>query len=201
LKNFKSGLLAYPGSLETTTYVEADTPKGFYHVEVSSLKEPPTVNRIKIENTRKFLVKEKDVSGLTVEKIFDELSKTIVEADVENSIIVLVVKGVLPEGVKKSQLDIPKIRSLAKKALYVSIVNQLTEKEQCRFPVQLKEGRELKITAYEHFLKIYKGYGFQEEFSVKLAKKTLDLIPHLLKGEEEEVKRTLEALANDYKKD
>ncbi|MGP3667373.1 MAG: metallophosphoesterase family protein [Candidatus Bathyarchaeota archaeon] len=201
LKNFKNGLLAYPGSLETTTYIEAETPKGFYYVEVPSLKEPPTVNRIKIDSSRKFIVKEKDISGLTTEKIFDELSKTVIEADVESSVVVLVIKGVLPEGVKKSQLDIPKIRSLAKKALYVSIVNQLTEKGQYRLPVELKESRELKTAAYEHFLKIYKGYGFREEFSVKLAKKTLDLIPHLLKGEEEEVKKILEVLADDYKKD
>ena len=201
LKNFRGGLLAYPGSLETTTYVEADIPKGFYHVEVSSLREPPIVNRIKIENARKFIVKEKDFSDLPVEKILDELSKTVIEADVENSVVVLVLKGVLPEGIKKSQIDIPRIRSLAKKALYVSIVNQLTERGQYKPPIQLKEAKELKTTAYEHFLKIFKGYGFSEEFNAKLAKKALDLITPLLKGGEEEVKKILEDLANDYKKD
>jgi len=180
---FKSGVIAYPGSLETTAYDEAHYPKGFYHVKVESLDEPPEIEHIPIESARSFLVKELDFTGRRVEDALAEAEKSLSELNVEDAVAVLILKGSLPEGVKRSQINVHKLRARVDKPLYVMVVNQLVEAEAKLEPLRLKETRELKALAYQHLLKFFhaKHSGLKGE---RRAKAALELL-ELLRGREE----------------
>ncbi|RLG92610.1 MAG: hypothetical protein DRO36_00950 [Candidatus Hecatellales archaeon] len=195
IQKFKTGVLAYPGCLETTTYTEAEIQKGFYYVEVESPDSPPKIERIKIENTRRFVVEERDFSGLTPEKITLEASNQILKMDVEDAILVLLLKGELPPGFKKSQIDMPRIKASAKKALYTVVLNQMVESEQQKLPPKIRETRELKTVAYEYLLKMFREQKYPEEFCLRMAKTAIDILDPLLGGDEEKVKSMLEEAA------
>ncbi len=192
IQKFKTGILVYPGCLETTTYTEAKISKGFYYVEVESLDSPPKIERIEIENTRRFVVEEKDFSGKLPDQITLEAINQISKMDVEDAILVLLLKGELPPGSKKSQIDIPRIRGSAKKALHTVILNQMVEAEQLKLPPKIKETKELKTVAYEYLLKMFREQKYPEDFCLKMAKVAIDILDPLLEGDEEKVKSILE---------
>ncbi len=192
IQKFKTGILVYPGCLETTTYTEAKISKGFYHVKVEFPGKPPEIERVEIENTRKFIVEEKDFSGKTPDEIVQETSNLISKIDTEEAVLVVVLKGNLLPGLRKSQIDIPKIKSNAKKALYTIILNQMVEAEQLKIPPKIKETKELKAAAYEYFLKMFKEQKYPEDFCLKMADLAVKLLDPLLEDETEKVKSLLE---------
>mgnify|MGYP000117783150 CR=1 FL=1 len=183
---FKTGLIAYPGSLETTAYDEAENPKGFYHVRVESLEEPPEVEHIPV-SSRRFLVAEVDFTGKRVEEALAEAEEAAARLDVEEAVSVLVLKGSLPEGFKRSQVDVHKLRSRVRKPLYMVVVNQLVEAEVRLEPLRLKETRELKALAYQHLLKAFQA-RYPGSKGERRARAALQILELLRGGEEVEEK-------------
>ncbi|MHC1586541.1 MAG: metallophosphoesterase family protein [Candidatus Hecatellaceae archaeon] len=187
---FKTGLIVYPGSLETTSYDEAEFPKGFYHVRVESLGEPPQLEHIPIETARKFLVRELEFQGKRPEEIMAEAERTLRSMDVEGAVAVLVLKGKLPEGFKRSQINVHRLRELCGKTLYTMIVNQLAEAEVQREPLKIREAKEVKAIAYQHLLKIFQSKypGSRGEARAKAA---IELLEPLLTEDSERVESIL----------
>ena len=181
--SFKSGVIVYPGSLETTAYDEARHPKGFYHVKVESLSEPPEIEHVPVESARSFLVREVDFTGRKFEEALAEAEKALSELNVEDVIAVLVLKGTLPRGVKRSQVNVPKLRARAGKPLYAMVVNQLAEAEVKLELLRLRETKELKALAYQHLLKIFQA-KHPGQAGERRAKAALELL-ELLRGREE----------------
>ncbi|MEM3736499.1 MAG: DNA repair exonuclease [Candidatus Bathyarchaeia archaeon] len=190
--SFKGGVLAYPGCLETTSYDEAYTEKGFFHVMVSNRETAPEVERIKNESARPFRVLEKEFSGMLPDKITEEACRLLAENDGEGDVIILILRGLLPTSAKRSQIDIPKIISIPKKALYVKVLNQLIE-VAAEKTLKLRETRELKTLAYNYFLDAFSKRMGEEE-GKKIATCAIDLLEPLLSGEEPKVKAILEGV-------
>jgi len=189
--NFKGGVLAYPGCLETTAYDEAETEKGFFHVKVKSRETTPEVERVKNETARPFTVLEKDLSDTPSDKITEEACSLLAENDREGEVLILILKGQLPIGGKRSQINIPKITATSKKALHVKVLNQLVEAAKPEALLKFREARELKTVAYNYFLEVFsKRSG--EDAGRKLAKTAVDILEPLLSGEETKVEALLE---------
>jgi len=174
VRPFKGGTLVYPGCLETTDYTEATVEKGFFWVRVNSREEPPDGERVKFEGAREFKVKEQDFSGQPAEKIVREASRTISELDSEGAMLALKLKGQLPSSYRRSQIDIPKIKASAVKALYPLILNQMVE-TRLQETSPLKETRELKTIAHSYFLKLL-SKKHPPELSQKLATVAVELL-------------------------
>ena len=188
---FKTGIIAYPGSLETTAYDEAELPKGFYHVRVNSLGEEPEIEHIRIESARKFLVREVSFTGKPFEQAMAEVEKQLAEMNVNGAMAVLILKGKLPRGFKRSQIDISKLRKLASKTLYTAIVNQLSEVEEKIEAFRLKEAKEVRTLAYQQLLKIFQS-KYPGENGRRVAKLAIEILDPLLAKEESKVERMLE---------
>ncbi len=136
-----------------------------------------------VESARSFLVKEVDFTGRKFEEAIAEAEKTLGELNVEDAIAVLVLKGTLPRGVKRSQVNVPKLRARASKPLYAMVVNQLAEAEVKLEPLRLRETKELKALAYQHLLKIFQA-KHPGRAGERRAKAALELL-ELLRGREE----------------
>jgi DNA repair exonuclease SbcCD nuclease subunit len=188
---FKTGIIVYPGSLETTAYDEAEFPKGFYHVKVKSLSEEPEVEHVKIESVRKFLVKEVSFTDKPFEEAMIEAEKQLAEIDVEGAVAVLVLKGKLQKGYKRSQVSISKLRSLAGKTLYTAIINQLIEAEEKIEAFKLREAKEIRTLAYQQLLKIFKVKHPGKE-GEHMARFAIEILDPLLAKEEGKVEKLLE---------
>lgn len=189
--NFKGGVLAYPGCLETTAYDEAETEKGLLHVKVKDRETPPEIEKIKNETARPFRVLEKDLSNIPPDEITKEANRLLAESDREGEVLILILKGLLPISVKRSQINTPSIASTPRKALYVKVLNQLVEAAKPEILLKLREARELKTAAYNYFLEVFsKRSG--EEAGRRLAKAAVDLLGPLLSGEKSKVKELLE---------
>jgi DNA repair exonuclease SbcCD nuclease subunit len=189
--NFKTGKLVYPGCLETTVYTEWNVEKGFNYVKIEDKDNPPSIERIKIESARPFIVNEKNFTNLNPERITEESINIIQQIDGQKLILVLVLKGILPGGYKRNQVNIPKIRSAATKALYTLILNQIVEKETPRTTLVLKEKHSIRTAAYMVFSEIFKKkYG--DQIGEKLAKTAVELLDPLIKDNDEKVKSLLD---------
>jgi DNA repair exonuclease SbcCD nuclease subunit len=182
---FKGGKIVYPGCLETTDYTEADFEKGFFWVKVTD-KEPPDIQRVKIEGARNFKVKEQDFSSQQAEKIVREATRIISELDSEGSVLVLKMRGKLPTLQKRSQIDVPKIKASAVKALYTLILNQMVEAE-LQETAPLKEVKELKTIAESYFLEL-----LSKKHPPDLSRKLASVAVELLDCEEERARKLLE---------
>ncbi len=148
--SFKGGVLVYPGALETTEYREAKTPKGFFYVEVEGDGEVKT-EYIRLERIRKFKILELDVTGVKPSEIEEKTGEVLREADEENVVLVLLLKGTLPPGFKKAQIDTARLKRYVKKALYLKINNELKEFE-APAKVERLEGEKL-VEIVEGYLK------------------------------------------------
>jgi F0F1-type ATP synthase delta subunit len=107
-----------------------------------------------------------------------------------------VLKGVLPIGASRSEIDIAQIRSSAEKALLVHPVVLLRESEVSDEVVRSifeSEFKDLKTKAFEYFVQIFlERYGREE--AEKIAKAAVMLVEPLTKKQEEKVKETIEGL-------
>ena len=183
------GYIAYSGSTETVSYREADYEKGFYLVHVSADKTVD-VERIKLENTRKFVVFEEEITGLSPSEITDRLVERIRALDERGIVLIPVLKGSLPPGTSRSEIDIPALRAAARLALAVRPVLKVEETGLPEVEAWLEEKADLRAKAYDYFLEVFrkKGLGKPEE----LARLAIELIDPLLAKDEKKVKSLLE---------
>lgn len=192
---FRNGVLAYSGSTETVSYEDAYAEKGFYYVEVDKRFEVK-VSRINIEGTRKFKVVERDCSGLSPHEITELAEKIVREADEEGAVIVPVLKGMLPAGSTRGEIDLARIRGAAEKALAVHPVLLLREEEIPEEIIKsIFEGeiKDLRVKSYEYFLQFFMQRYSREE-AEKRARVALDLMQYLVRGDEDKVREVLEGL-------
>ena len=195
---FKSGLLVYSGCTETVSYDDAHVEKGFFHVEVNE-KGVPTLNRIKLETPRRFVVLDHDFSGMLPPKITAEAVKLVSENDVEGAIIVLVLKGTLPSEANRAEVDMVKIREAAQKALLVYPISRLRETEVSEEMIRsIFEGglKDLKTKSFEYFIQIF-SERYSREQAEKIARLAVNIIEPLVRKDEDRVKREMEAYLSE----
>jgi DNA repair exonuclease SbcCD nuclease subunit len=192
-RQFKKGLLTYSGCTETVSYEDAKIEKGFYYVEVNG-KGVPKLHRIKLETPRRFIILDHDYSGLTPTEITEKAVQLVREADETGAIIIPVLKGVLPSEAGRAEIDLTKIREVAKKALLVRPLLRLTETEVSEEVIRsIFEGelKDLKTKAFEYFFEIFLERYAREE-AEKVARLAVNLIEPLVRKEETMVKKALE---------
>ncbi|MEM3551365.1 MAG: DNA repair exonuclease [Candidatus Bathyarchaeia archaeon] len=192
---FKTGLLVYPGSTETINYDEGIAEKGFYYVEVGEDRKAST-QFVKLDSPRRFIVLEQDFTGVPADKITELAVQLVRGADESGSIIIPVLKGVLPAEVRRSEVDIAQIRGAAEKALLVHPVVQLRESEVPEAVVRSifeSEFKDLKTKSFEYFLQIF-SERFNRQEAEKIASLAVHLIEPLTKKHEEKVRQALEEL-------
>jgi len=195
---FKSGLLVYSGSTETVNYDDAAIEKGFYQVEVDE-KGAPTLNRIKLETQRRFIVLEPDYTGMLPAKITKEAVKLVEEKDEEGSIIVLILKGTLPSEANRAEVDTAQIREAAKKALLVYPLLRLHESEIPEEVIRsIFEGslKDLKTKSFEYFIQIF-SERYSREQAEKIARLAVNILDPLVRKDEQRVKHEMEAYLSE----
>jgi len=190
---FKNGLLVYSGCTETVSYEDAETEKGFYHVEVDE-KGVPELHRIKLETPRRFVVLDRDYTGLTPTKITEMAVQLVKEADELGVMLVPILRGILPSEAGRGEVDLAKIRNAAEKALLVHPLLRLRETEVPEEVIRsIFEGglKDLKTKAFEYFLEIFSERYAREE-AEKIARLAVDLLGPLVEKQETKVKEVLE---------
>ncbi len=189
---FKNGLLVYSGCTETVSYEDAETEKGFYHVEVNG-KGVPKLHRVKLETPRRFIILNRDYTSLTPTKITETAVQLVKEADEIGAVIVPIIRGVLLAEAGRGEIDLAKIRSAAEKALLVHPVLRLRETEVSEEVIRsIFEGglKDLKTKAFEYFFEIFsERYPREAE---KIARLAVDLLGPLVGKQETKVKEVLE---------
>jgi DNA repair protein SbcD/Mre11 len=195
LGKFKSGLLAYSGCTETVSYDENKCTKGFYHVQVTEKGEfQPQL--VELTSPRRFLVLEREYTGLNAAKITEQAAQQVHDADEEGAIIIPVLKGVLPAEASRTEIDLTHIRAAAEKALLVHPIVLLKEtavSDEIVRSIFESEFKDLKTKAFEYFLQIF-GERYSKEEAEKIARVAVGLIEPLTRKEEEKVTQTLEGL-------
>jgi DNA repair protein SbcD/Mre11 len=192
---FKTGLLVYSGSTETTSYDEAKQEKGFYHVKVSE-KGKFSTEFVELSSPRKFTILEQEFSGMTSAKVSELAAQLVKGADEEGAVIIPVLKGVLPAEASRAEVDIARIRGAAEKALLVHPVVLLKESavsDEIVRSIFESEFKDLKTKAFEYFLQIF-GERYSREEADKIARSAIALIEPLTWKQEEKVKQTIEEL-------
>jgi exonuclease SbcD len=192
---FKTGLLVYSGSTETTSYDEAKQEKGFYHVKVSE-KGKFSTEFVELSSPRKFTILEQEFSGMTSAKVSELAAQLVKGADEEGAVIIPVLKGVLPAEASRAEVDIARIRGAAEKALLVHPVVLLKESavsDEIVRSIFESEFKDLKTKAFEYFLQIF-GERYSREEADKIARSAIALIEPLTRKQEEKVKQTIEEL-------
>jgi DNA repair exonuclease SbcCD nuclease subunit len=191
----KDGVLIYSGFTETVGYDEAKIAKGFYHVKVDE-KGQVIPELIELTSPRKFIILEYDFSAMPSTKITEQAVQMVKEADEADAIIIPVLKGTLPAEASRSEVDVPKIRCAAQKALLVHPIVQLRETAVSDEVVRsIFEGdfKDLKTKAYEYFVQIFADrYGKEE--AERVAHGALGLIEPLSRKQDEKVKEAIEEL-------
>ena len=196
IADFKGGVLAYSGCTETVSYDEAKYSKGFYHVHVNEKGEfKPEL--VELDAPRKFIILEKDFSGLNAHKITEQTAQMVKNADEEGAIIIPVLRGVLPAEANRTEIDVSSIRTAAEKALLVHPIVLLKESvvsDEIVRSIFESEFKDLRTKAFEYFLQIFNERYSREE-AEKIARAAIGLIEPLTRKQEEKVKQTLEELA------
>jgi len=195
---FKNGLLVYSGCTETVSYDDAPTDKGFYHVEVNE-KGEPTLNRIKLQTPRRFIVLEPDYTNTLPAKITQSATQLVKENDQEGVVIVLVLKGVLPAEASRAEVDLAQVREAAKKALFVYPISRLRETEVPEEIIRtIFEGglKDLKTKSFEYFVQIF-SERYSREQAEKIARLAVNILEPLARKDEDKVKQEMEAYMNE----
>jgi len=190
---FKNGVLVYSGCTETVSYDDAKVEKGFYYVEVDA-KGVPTINRVKLESPRRFIVLEPDYSGMLPAKITEEAVKLVKENDVEGAVLVLVLNGVLPAEANRAEVDIARIRETAKNALMVYPILRLRETEVPEEVIRsIFEGglKDLRTKAFEYFIEIF-SERYSRDQAEKIARLAVNILEPLVRKDEDKVKSEME---------
>ncbi len=193
---FKDGILVYSGCTETVGYDEATITKGFYHVKVDE-KGQVYPELIELTSPRRFVIVEFDYSGMAAAKITEQAVQMVKDADEADAIIIPVLKGTLPAEASRTEVDVPRIRAAAQKALLVHPIVQLKEtavSDEVVRSIFEGEFKDLKTKAYEYFVEIFADrYGKEE--AQKIAHGALNLIEPLARKQDEKVKQAIEELS------
>jgi len=194
---FKDGILVYGGCTESVGYDEAKITKGFFHVQVDE-KGQVTPELIELTCPRRFIVlDEVDYSGMPSAKITEQAVQLVKDADEQDAIIIPVLKGVLPSEASRTEVDVPRIRAAAQKALLVHPIVQLKEtavSDEVVRSIFEGEFKDLKTKAYEYFVQIFADrYGKEE--AEKLSHSALNLLGPLAHKQDEKVKQEIEELS------
>jgi DNA repair protein SbcD/Mre11 len=195
LGKFKSGLLAYSGCTETVTYDEMKNAKGFFHVRVDDkgvFKPEP----IELQSPRRFVVIEKDFSGVNAHKITDQAVQMVKDADEDGVVIIPVLRGTLPAEASRTEIDVAHIRTAAEKALLVHPIILLKESaisDEVVKSIFESEFKDLKTKAFEYFVQIF-SERYSHEEAEKIAHTAIGLIDPLTRKQEEKIRQTLEDL-------
>jgi DNA repair exonuclease SbcCD nuclease subunit len=193
--NFKGGILVYSGGTETASYNEAKIQKGFYHVTVDK-RGIAQIERIKLKTPRKFIVLEQTFTGMAPQKITESVEQNIKNNDETNSIIVPVIKGVLPKEASRGEIDLSRLRQSANKALLVHPILRLKETEISEEIINSIFGgemKDMKTKSFEYFLEIF-SENYSREQSQKIARLAVDLLTPLVEKKENKVKEKIEEL-------
>ncbi len=195
LGKFKDGILVYSGCTETVGYDEAKITKGFYHVKVDE-KGQVHPEIIELTSPRRFVIVEYDFTGMASAKITEHAVQMVKDVDEQDAIIIPVLKGTLPAEASRTEVNVPKIRSAAQKALLVHPIVQLKETAVSDEIVRsIFEGdfKDIKTKAFEYFVQIFVDrYGKEE--APKIAQAAVGLIEPLARKQDEKVKQTVEEL-------
>ena len=195
LGKFKDGILVYSGCTETVGYDEAKIIKGFYHVKVDE-KSQVHPEIIELTSPRRFITVEYDFTGMASAKITEHAVQMVKDVDEQDAIIIPVLKGTLPAEASRTEVDVPKIRNAAQKALLVHPIVQLKETAVSDEVVRsIFEGdfKDIKTKAFEYFVQIFVDrYG--KEKAPKIAQAAVGLIEPLARKQDEKVKQTVEEL-------
>ncbi|HTY75450.1 MAG TPA: DNA repair exonuclease, partial [Candidatus Nanoarchaeia archaeon] len=195
LTNFKNGILSYSGSTETVSYDEAKYNKSFYHVKVTEKGEFKP-EAMELTSPRRFIILEREYSGMNAHKITDQAAQLVKNADEEGAIIIPILKGTLPAEANRSEIDVGHIRAAAEKALLVHPIVLLKESavaDEIVRSIFESEFKDLKTKSFEYFMQIFSDrYG--REDAEKIAHTAIALIEPLTRKQEEKVKQTLEEL-------
>ena len=195
---FKTGLLVYSGCTETVSYDEAKLKKGFIHVTMDE-KGKVSPRFVELTSPRKFVVLEREFTGMNSAKITELAVQMVESADEEGAVIIPVLKGVLPAETSRGEVDIAKVRAAAEKALLVHPVVLLRESavsDEIVRSIFESEFNDLKTKAYEYFLQIFDERYSRDEAD-RIARSAISLIEPLTKHQEERVKQTIEELLNE----
>ena len=195
---FKTGLLVYSGCTETVSYDEAKLKKGFIHVTMDE-KGKVSPRFVELTSPRKFVVLEREFTGMNSAKITELAVQMVESADEEGAVIIPVLKGVLPAETSRGEVDIAKVRAAAEKALLVHPVVLLRESavsDEIVRSIFESEFNDLKTKAYEYFQQIFNERYSRDEAD-RIARSAISLIEPLTKHQEERVKQTIEELLNE----
>lgn len=195
VEKFKTGLLVYSGSTETTDYSEARIRKGFYHVKVDEARVA-SLDFVEFESSREFVILEQDFTSLVPSKITEQSVQTVKASDKEGAVIIPIIKGVLPIGATRTEVDVARIRAAAEKALLVHPVISLRESEVSEEVVRSifeSDIKDLRTKAFEYFLQIFSERHSREE-AERIAHIAASLIEPLTEKQEEKVKQAIEEL-------
>jgi len=188
------GYLAYSGSTETVSYKEADYDKGLYLVRISGDKEIE-VERIRLEGTRKFVVFEEDITGLSPSEATEYLIGRIKALDERGAVLIPIVVGELPPGAMRSEIDLSALRSAAKLALAVRPVMKVVEAGLDEIiPAVLEEREDLRARALRYFQEAFRARELKGLDPDELARVALEILDPLLSGDKEKVRELLEGL-------
>jgi DNA repair exonuclease SbcCD nuclease subunit len=194
---FKSGILVYSGCTESAGYDEAKITKGFYYVQVDETGQI-TPELIELSSPRRFIILDNyDYTGIPSAKITEHVVQMVKEVDEADAIIIPVIRGTLPAEDSRTELDVPRIRYAAPKALLVHPIVQLKEtavSDEVVRSIFEDEFRDLKTKAFDYFVQIFSDrYG--KEDADRIAHGTLGLIAPLAHKQDAKVKQALEELA------
>ncbi len=195
LGKFKSGILAYSGCTETVTYDENQTTKGFYYVHVDENGEF-TPELVALESPRRFVVLEREFTGMNAHSITEQVYQMVKDADEEGAVIIPVLKGILPVEASRAEIDLGHIRGAAEKALLVHPIVLLKEtavSDEVVRSIFESEFKDLKTKALEYFTQIF-SERYSPEDAQKIAQGAITLIEPLTKKQEQKVTQTLEGL-------
>jgi DNA repair exonuclease SbcCD nuclease subunit len=193
---FKDGCLVYSGCTETAGYDEAKYPKGFNYVQVNENGELQ-IEQMELSSPRQFIIlDETDFSGMTSAKITEIATQIVKDADMEDAVLIPVLKGTLPAEASRTEIDIAKIRGAAEKALLVHPVVLLKETAVSDEVVRsIFEGnfKDLKTKAFEYFVQIF-SERYSKEEAERVARSALTLIEPLARKQDDKVKQVIEEL-------
>jgi len=192
---FKSGLLAYSGCTETVSYDEVKYTKGFFHVQVSEQGEFQS-EVIELSSPRRFIVTERDFTGQNVHVITNQAIQMVKDNDIEDAVVIPVLRGILPAEASRTEIDVAHIRSAAEKALLVHPLILLKESaisDDVARSIFESEFKDLKTKAFEYFVQIFSERYSREE-AERVAHGAIGLIEPLTHRNDEKVRQVLEEL-------
>ena len=190
---FKGGRLVYSGSTETVSYEDAEVKKGFYHGQIDDDREL-TLNRINLESPRKFKVLDKDYTGMTPLKITESVMQSIRDNDESGIVLVPVLRGLLPAESSRRELDVAAIRNTSEKALIVHpmiLMNEQGIPEETLRSIFEGELKDIKMKSFQYFLQFFQQ-RYRDDEAKDNSHLALDLIPLLVKGDDDHVRKLLE---------